>query len=286
MKKINFKIIIFTILVFGFYHSANASLFSVNTNISEVKTGGLVTATVLLDSESKSINTIEGDLVYDNKSLVAERVNIGNSFISFWVEKPTVSNSGRIHFSGIVPGGLTMANSEVFSVVFRGQNAGDSKIEVGNALVYLSDGLGTQDRTIAKNIILGIVKSDTNDIEKLDNTDNVPPQGFKITRTRDGSLFDGKYFIVFSSQDKGTGIDHYNVCEYTTKECIISDSPYLLNYQNPFYRIIVRAYDVNGNMEEVILTSPLLMLSVIILIILILKSILLIYHRYLKKNRL
>lgn len=273
------------VLVFGLYHSANASVFSVNTNISEVKTGGLVTATVLLDSESKSINTIEGDLVYDNISLVAERVNIGNSFISFWVEKPTVLNKGRIHFSGIVPGGLTMANSEVFSVVFRGQNTGDSKIEIDNALIYLSDGLGTQDKTSVKNKILGIVKSDTNEIEKLDNTDTVPPQSFKITRTKDASLFDGKYFIVFSSQDKGTGINHYNVCEYTTKDCIISDSPYLLKYQNPFYRIIVRAYDANGNMEEVILTSPILIMLIIVLILVLLKSFMYIHYRYFKKNR-
>lgn len=285
MKIFNFKIIILALCIFGASHTAYASTLSVNTNKTDVKTGGLFTANVMLDSTNVPINTIEGDLVYDHSMLTPERINIGDSFISFWVEKPSIKNTGSIHFSGIVPGGLTATNSEVFSVVFRAKVAGNTSITISNAALFINDGQGTKDEAIIKNKSIRIVAGVAGVNEVLDSTDSIAPEIFKITRTKDLAIFDNKYFVVFSTQDKESGVDHYTVCEYTKRNCEISESPYLLKYQNPFYRIIVIAYDGDGNAQEVILTSQWLILIIICLLLLIIKLGYSIHHRYLKKNK-
>lgn len=285
MNKYIKLIIISIVFIFCVTHTAYASTLSVNTNKTDVKTGGLFTVNVMLDSTNVPINTIEGDLVYDNSMLTPERINIGNSFISFWPDQPTVTNSGVIHFSGIVPGGVMVAKAEVFSVTFRANFTGTTNINISNASLYINDGQGTKDNTTVKNQNITIVQGPAGFQEVLDFKDNRAPEIFKITRTKDIAIFDGKYFVVFSTQDKGSGVDHYAVCEYIRKNCTNSESPYLLKYQNPFYRIIVIAYDGDGNIQEVILTSPWLILIIICLLLLIIKLGYSIYHRYLKKNK-
>lgn len=63
----------------------------------------------------------------------------------------------------------------------------------------------------------------------------------------DPAIFDGKYFLVFATQDKGSGISHYEVCEGGKRKCAIAESPYLLQNQKLNQKIFVKAVDKNGN---------------------------------------
>lgn len=284
MKKINFVIVII-VLIFCLSHTAFASTLSLISDKSEIKTGGVFTSSILLDAQNAPINTIEGDLFFDQNLVKPEMVNIGNSFISFWVEKPTVNNTGKIHFSGIVPGGVNLLKGEVFRVVFRANNTGETNLSLNNVNLYINDGQGTKDSTNIENVNIKITQGDVGYFEEINKTDKTAPEIFKIVRTHDPSVFDNKYFVVFGTQDKGVGVDHYLVCEYLKKDCINSASPYLLKYQNPFYRIIITAYDTEGNIQEVILTSPWLFIIIICLLILLIKCVYTVRRRYFKKNR-
>lgn len=247
---------------------AYASTLSVQTNLPTVNKGGLFTATVLLNTESKSINTIEGSLVYNPVEFTPERINIGSSFISFWVDKPTKNDSGTIHFSGIVPGGISADKGEIFNVVFRANVIGNVSLSIDNAQLLLNDGQGTKDSatTIPAQFL---VTHGNNTVETFTSTDTTPPEPFKIQLINDTALFDGAYSIVFSTQDKGTGVDHYSVCELLSK-CEVAESPYKLKRQNIFYHIIVTAYDADGNKIISKLTSPWLYVAGIVLCFLIL----------------
>lgn len=283
MKNL-FKISII-IFILSLSHAVFASTLSVVTNNQPVKTGGLFDVSIILNTDSNLINTIEGDLIYDKNLTSVEKINIGNSFISMWVEKPSLSTNGMLHFSGIVPGGVNLQKGEVFTVTMRANKIGDTKLSIDNANLYVNDGIGSKDQTKIEDSIIKIVQGQNGVSEIVSSNDVISPENFKIVRTRSPYAFDNQYFVIFSTQDKGTGVDHYSVCEYTKNDCVKSDSPYLLKNQNAFYRVIVTAYDAEGNSKEVILTSPWLVLVVIIFVAVILVTVLRFRHRYLRKNR-
>jgi hypothetical protein len=282
MKR-NFKIKLFILFIFVFFFSRNVLAASLELNVEKntIQAGEIFTATILLNTEGQSINTLEGDLKYDDKLIKAESVNIGNSFISFWVEKPDIKISGTIHFSGITPGGISASNSEVFKVMFRTLKTGNTSLLLNNVNLFLNDGKGSLVSTKITNANIKIVQGngvmETSDVIR---GDKIPPEKFNIIRTKDPSIFDNKYFIAFSTVDKGSGIDYYQVCEFFS--CMTTESPFLLKNQTPFYRIAVKAYDMNGNFTFSALTSPWL---VILLAFLLFTVIIIIYLCfYLRKN--
>ncbi|MCC6323301.1 hypothetical protein IT400_00760 [Candidatus Nomurabacteria bacterium] len=284
MKKFQ-KIILIAFPLLIFSHIAFASVLSINIDKNKIEKGGISLVSVQLDTKLNSINTIEGDLKYDKNYLKIEKINIGNSFISFWVEKPSVINEGIIHFSGIVPGGVTITQGDVFSVIFRGLNEGQANITLENMNLFLNDGIGTKDEVKINNTNLIITKNTIQNEEQIISNDKTKPEKFTIERSRSRYIYDNKWFIVFSTQDKGGGVDHYDVCEFIKNNCVKGDSPYLLKYQTPFYRVVVRAYDMDGNIRDMTIVSNWLILIIVLLVGGIIYFILYIYRRYLYKYR-
>lgn len=284
MKKIQ-KIIIISFVLFAFTHNVYASVLSINTDKNEIQTGGLANIVIKLDTENKSINTVEGDLIYDKNLLKVEQINIGNSFVSFWVEKPSVINEGKIHFSGIVPGGIATSSGDIFTVIFRGSRVGKASISLANMNLFLNDGVGTKDEVSVNNTNLIITQNTTKNEEQITKNDTTPPKIFTIERTRNIYVYDNKWYLAYSTQDKESGVDYYEVCEFTRRNCIKADSPYLLKYQTPFYRVIVRAYDIDGNRQDIVLTSGWLVTIIVLLIVGFVYLGLYLYHRYLHKYR-
>ncbi|MGI9118279.1 MAG: hypothetical protein ACR2IQ_01905 [Minisyncoccia bacterium] len=252
-KKTLFRILV---LVATFWSSfANASTLGLENNVKTASVNSFFTTKVVLDTEGKSINTIEGDFVFDNKNLEFQKVLIGGSFISFWIEKPAVTKDGFIHFSGIVPGGVSVNNAEVFSVVFKALNTGSYDVAFNNVHLFINDSQGTEDKSITLKTSV-IVEKNSQNVSVSEKIDKTKPEPFEIIRFRNSSLFDNAYAIAFSTQDKGTGIDHYSVCELF-RSCVVSESPYMLQQQSPFYYIAVKAYDANGNYIKSSIVSPL-----------------------------
>ncbi len=280
-KKTTF--IVFALLILFCAQNVHASSLNLVLDKTQIITGGLSNLSVILDTKGQLINTIEGDLVYDTNILKIEQVNIGSSFISFWVDKPVVENTGRVHFSGVVPGGVSLTTGEVFSVIFRGVSSGNNNFKLENVNLFINDGEGSKDEVKLQNVSLSILQNTNGVIEEIQNNDKIKPEKFKVFRTKDVSIFDNQYFLAFGTQDKGVGVAYYEVCEYLVKNCEQSESPYLLKYQNPFYYIVVSAYDINGNVRKSTLISNWLILSIVLLIILIFYTKSLSFRRYLRK---
>ena len=97
-------------------------------------------------------------------------------------------------------------------------------------------------------------KSSKRVLEKKLTEDKIPPEPFGILVLKDPQVFEGKYFITFNTQDKQTGIDHYEVKE-GNKDWKIAESPYLLEDQKLQSIIKVKAIDKAGN-ERVVEFSP------------------------------
>ncbi len=282
MKK-NHKIKLLIILTFSFLWVRGVSAASLDLNITKTvfKENESFVLTLLLNGEGESINAVEGDIKYNENAIKAETVNTGGSFVSFWVEQPNLKNPGTLHFSGITPGGVSAAGAEVFRVVFRTQKVGDTSLSLKNVSLLLNDGNGSSAEVGLKDLNIKIYKGESTEaVVDTVSSDKTPPEKFMITRTKDKSIFNNKYFIVFSSIDKGTGISHYKVCELF--KCVIAESPFMLWNQTPFYFIVVNAYDANGNHVSSTLISPYL---IWLIIIILLNVTVFFFRRYLRLNK-
>lgn len=212
-------------------------------------------ADLFLDTEKEDLNAIEGKIAFPADYLEIKEIRDGNSIINFWIERPRAGD-GEIFFSGIIPGGYQGQKGFLFSVVFQAKASGNDVIEIRDAKVLLNDGKGTPAKTIISNFQFSISKEASKfKFQDLSFEDTYPPEEFAPEISQDPNIFDGKYFLVFATQDKGSGIDHYEVCEKIKTRCAIAESPYLLKDQGLRSYIYVKAFDKTGN-ERIAVVFP------------------------------
>jgi len=96
--------------------------------------------------------------------------------------------------------------------------------------------------------------------------DTMPPEDFEPKIAKDPTVFDGKYFLSFTTQDRTSGVDHYEIVEELRRGVLqpfitklgkkereplkgwkIAESPYLLEDQSLQSKILVKAIDKAGN---------------------------------------
>ena len=211
---------------------------------------------IFLNSLEESINAAEGRVLFPENLLEVKEIRDGNSIITFWIERPKIEQLGIIGFSGIIPGGYQETKGFLLSVVFRAKASGNGAIEIRDAKVLLNDGEGTSTDVKISNFQFSIFKeAPISQTPILEIKDTDPPEYFKPEIAQSPEIFDGKYFLVFATQDKGSGIDHYELCEGSKKKCVIAESPYLLQNQKLDQQIFVKAVDKSGN-ERVIMLPP------------------------------
>jgi len=76
--------------------------------------------------------------------------------------------------------------------------------------------------------------------------DTKPPLSFDIRVSSQDTIFDGEYFLAYTTTDLMSGIDYYEIIEGHKTYSHVT-SPYLLKDQDLTKRIIVRAFDKAGN---------------------------------------
>ncbi len=316
-------------------NSAQAATLYLDPGTATLFRGDAITTAVRIMPDQASgecINTADVVISYP-ESVQPVDVSIGRSILSVWVEDPVINKESRtITFAGGIPNGYCGRvqgdpglTNVLADIVFRspglqigGGEGGDmAVIDFGpETRVYLNDGQGTEAalRTVPAMLTLektagsGIV----DDWREAVRDDNVPPEGFSISLERDTVAFTGKYFIVFSTTDKQTGISHYEVMEEpiadlgtfswgrTDAPWIRAISPYELKDQSLNSTIRVRAYDKAGNeyvatlvpdeskrtLSEAALMRYVLMAATGVLVLVTLIVVVLLLRRYIKKKRL
>jgi hypothetical protein len=129
--------------------------------------------------------------------------------------------------------------------------------------VYLNDGRGSLATLITNEAALGVGRQPSaqvrNDWNTLVAADNAIPEEFSLTLQRNQRTFGGKYYIVFNTTDKQTGIAYYEVIEEPFDEAglfgwgavtapwVRTRSPYVLEDQSLNSTIRVKAVDKAGN---------------------------------------
>jgi len=254
----------------------------------EINVGQQFQVNVILNTEGEQINAVEGKIVFPEDLLDLKEVRDGNSIVNFWIERPKAetrkdtntntkqhesvrvdscgeanNSCGSVYFSGITPGGYNGSQGLVLSIIFLAKKEGSGLIEIQNAKTLLNDGKGTEAKLKIFNFQFSIFK-EAAAVQPLapEIRDLEPPENFKPEIASDPTIFDGKYFLVFATQDKSSGIDYYAIHESTrkrtridTKDWTQAESPYLLKDQKLRSWIYVKAVDKAGN-ERIAVVEP------------------------------
>jgi len=265
---------LFLFSIFYFLDSsiAKAAELRFVTQTQEINIGQQFQVDLVIDTEQKSINAFEGKIVFPSNLIEIKEVRDGNSIVNFWIERPSINSKSYILYSGITPGGFSGQNGLIFSLVFESLKEGQGAIEIQNTKLLLNDGLGTESSLTVKNLEFRIQDLETTEplypksyiLYPPKDTD--PPDSFTPKIANDPTLFDGKHFLVFATQDKISGIDRYEIKETRNKKIgawitrwRVAESPYILQDQDLRSYIFVKAVDNAGNerIEIIVPQNPL-----------------------------
>ena len=273
---------LFALLLVTFPVVSQAATLYMDPPTADLSRGDSVTVNVRLDTDEAAgecVNAVNGIITYSDNVILAD-ASIGQSIFPLWVEPPKIDKEHhRITFMGGIPNGYCgrvqgdpRLTNTILQLVFRapGVQVGSKNTSHEAEVVFapetsmtLNNGLGTaaQVATLGAKFTL----SDTvgneirDDWKTVIDTDKTPPEDFSISLEKDEHAFDKKYYIVFNTTDKQSGISHYEVIEETQKETSLFNfgaatapwrevrSPYILADQGLHSTIRVRAVDKAGN---------------------------------------
>jgi len=227
---------------------------------------------VNIDTKDQCINAVDIEISFPQDILKGINFSKGESIIVFWTEKPVINQElGLVSFVGGIPGGYCgilpgdpREHSHLGRIIFkakeiRGEQFSAELKFLDTSQVLLNDGFGTPTELFFKRAFYTILP-EKREIpedkwqEKI-KADIVPPELFEVEIKQDPAIFDGKYFIIFFTTDKQTGLNYFEVQE-GRREWQRAESPYLLKDQTLRSIIRVRAVDMAGN-ERIIELQPL-----------------------------
>jgi len=295
------KILIISIFLLTPFATKASSLYFEPKDV-EVGNDSNFTIDLKIDVED-CMNVVEGYIGFDKEHFKLLDFMTGVSIINLWVEQPQetdmekINADGLIHFAGGIPGGYCGKipgdpglSNVVARLVFASKNidqgieekiSSDIKILEGTR-VLMNDGLGSEDpilkRSDAKVTISKSVMPNDKAWQNEINSDKIPPEPFVIELHHSEKMYDGKYSLVFYTNDKQSGMDYYEVLEIRPNEIIgkkqkrnpldyfgigektvgwkKAQTPYLLEDQDMRSTIKVRAVDKAGNERVVEYTPP------------------------------
>ncbi len=247
----------FCLLPFAF---ANAALLYIDPGAQAYGVGDTFMVNIRVDNEGECINAANVEVIYPTKSLRAVDFSRGDSLFSLWTEEPRIdTEAGRVTFSGGIPGGYcgriqgdpslsNIIGKIVFSVIDASQVKADI-IVTDATKVYLHDGFGTEAPLTIQGVTLGLSPQPTlpaNEWLTEVRDDTIPPDSFIIQIESTRGVFGGRYYAVFSTVDKQSGLSHYEIFERGA--WIETRSPHKL-YDQSLSDIQIRAIDKAGNIR-------------------------------------
>jgi len=254
------SIIIAIIFSLGAPSAAFAAKFIATSSASRFAPGDQFAVSVILDAEGDTINAFGGTVSYPANLLHLDGIRDGNSLVNFWVDAPTSTADG-VTFAGITPGGYVGHSGEIFSLVFSVKATGNGTVTVKDGQLLRNDGTGAEVPFSTSGFQFAVASSSQPGGSTVAPVRDIEaPEPFTPEIARDPNLFSGKWFIVFSAEDKGSGINRYEVRESTHRIFDLSPwkvatSPYELADQNLASYVYIKAIDNAGN-ERVGMLSP------------------------------
>lgn len=198
------------------------------------------TAVVTIDTHGEEINALEGTLVLP-EDMHINRIGTGSSTILMWMAKPYYEER-EINFAGVTPGGFSGVQP-LFALHGTFYPKDLNKVTFDNVRALKNDGTGEQ------------VLVDLSVVMIPFRADSVAPENFVPIIESNSSMFDGAYFIVFTTQDKESGVARYEIREGWFGSWREAESPYLLVHQNLDRNIYVKVRDHAGNERVVVVPA-------------------------------
>lgn len=244
-------------------HAASAASLSLEPATTTYGPGDTFIETVRVDNGQDCINAVNVEISYPTDTLRAVDFSRGDSIFSLWAVEPKIdTDRGTITFAGGIPGGYCgrisgdASPSDVLGkIVFTVASAKAPVAQIrfaDGSKAYLNDGQGTPASLATKGatVTLSPVALQTENpwLSEV-GKDTTPPQPFDVQVESTLGVFGGKYYIVFSTSDKESGLDHFEIAELGGWKRITS--PYLLANQSflGVGDVQVRAVDKAGNMR-------------------------------------
>lgn len=258
-------------LLLGAAPAARAATLYLEPDAGTFQPGETAAVNVRLETVDECVNAAEVTISYPRELLDVVDVSTGDSIFTVWVSYPkNRPEFGVITFTGGIPGGYcgrTPGDPAVTNVLakiivqFRDPGAvpAEAKMNILSfSKVALADGLGTEAPLTLRGAAFAITDAGRplrNDWSDVVRNDKLPPEAFTVEIVKDPSMFEGKYFAVFGTLDKQTGVDRYEALEVRNRKDIESphaewrrvESPYVLENQSRTHYLFIRALDKAGN---------------------------------------
>lgn len=248
---------------------AHAATLYLSPATGTLKTGDTFAVDVRLDPEGECVNTADVAVSFPNNLVQAVDFAAGDSILNLWALTPTIKNEfGTVTFIGGIPGGYCGRvpgdpglSNNLGKIIFKvatstvGTTA-PIPVRIGflnSTEVLLNNGFGTEAALKTKEAQFAITDHSAPgtvyDWQGELKDDKTPPEPFTVGVYSDPSIFNGDFFATFSTIDKQTGMDHYEVMEAKNGagSWVPAVSPYRLQDQNLASTISVKAVDKAGN---------------------------------------
>lgn len=248
-------------LLFALPASASAASLYLDPSSGTYGPGDTFIVSVRLNTGSDCINAANVSITYPASSMRAVDFSKGGSIFSLWVSEPKLDiQKGTVSFAGGIPGGycgriqgdpsLTNTIGKVVFTVTDG-SAKNATIRLSNtSALYLNDGHGTKVVPDVNSATITLAPSAVqaqNPWLTEVGADTTQPDPFDVIVESTKSVFGGRYYLVFSTVDKQSGIDHYEMVINGTWQKVTS--PHVVDDQTLQSGIEVRAVDKAGNIR-------------------------------------
>ncbi|HEY5221128.1 MAG TPA: cohesin domain-containing protein [Candidatus Paceibacterota bacterium] len=264
MKKASLPLCIAGAFFSSFLFAATASAATINIAVenSAPSVGQTMQVNVTIDTQGASANAVQAEITFPPNLFRLEKINDGSSAVSLWIDPPAgaASASGTIDLAGIIPGGFSRADGELFSFELLPLASGAGAVQVASATVLANDGAGSALPVDLGSATINVSAAGSSTAGApgapltAPSVDYSAPNPFTPQIESDHNIFNGQYFLVFTTTDSGSGIDHYEVLEVPSGGSVeprsswhLATSPYLLTDQSLSSDIYVRAVDHDGN---------------------------------------
>lgn len=154
--RISFLVIIFS-LFFEFAFAQNAinlsgevlrsrSEISITPKKATFTEGGTFEVPILLNTNGRSMSTIDLYILFDSKKLNIVKVSTEDSIINSWIQPPSYDNTkGSVRIFGSVSDGVISDASLVSSITFLAKSTGLSEVKItDNSTILENDNVRTQ----------------------------------------------------------------------------------------------------------------------------------------------
>ncbi len=250
-----------SLLVLLFPVSASAAALYLDPPSGTYGPGDTFILNIRMDTGGECINAADVMLSFPKGVLRAVDFGKGGSIFSLWAVEPVLDNkNGTVHFAGGIPGGYCgrisgdpRLTNNIGKLVFTvtDPSAGKAVIRFSKvSALYLNDGNGTALKPELQSAAMTLVSERQN----LSNPwvsevkgDSIPPEPFATMIESSGTVFGGNYFAVFSTVDKQSGIDHYEMLIKGEWQTVTS--PHEVDDEMLKSSVQIRAMDKAGNVR-------------------------------------